>query len=211
MSKYNTFNPNSFSVHQKIVQLVDKEKKVLDIGCAEGTLSEKMNINGCEVTGIELDENAAKKAQRYCKEVIIGDIESIELKDEFLNYFDFIILADVLEHLKQPLEVLEKLTKYLKDNGQIIVSLPNIANWRIRFKLLMGNFDYESYGILDAGHLRFFTEKNAKNLLLDSGLKISKLDVTVGDVERFASFFHSIGILWPNLFAFQFLIVAKKS
>ncbi|MGB9978575.1 class I SAM-dependent methyltransferase [Methanobacterium sp.] len=210
MSKYNTFNTNSFSVHQKIVQSIGKEKKVLDVGCAEGNLSEKMNINECEVIGIELDKNAAKKAQKYCKKVFIGDVEEIELKDEFLNYFDFIIFADILEHLKYPMNVLKEFMKYLKDDGRIIVSLPNIANWRIRFKLLMGNLDYESQGILDEGHLRFFTEKNAKKLLRDSGLKISKFDITVGDVKRFASFFHFIGMLWPNFLAFQFLIIAEK-
>lgn len=210
MSKYNTFNLNKFSVHQKIVQLVGKQKKVLDIGCAEGNLSEKMSINECEVVGIELDKNAALKAQKYCKEVVIGDVESIKLKDEYSNYFDFIIFADILEHLRSPSNVLKKFIKYLKDDGYIIVSLPNIANWRIRFKLLRGNFDYKSYGILDEGHLRFFTEKNAKKLLIDSGLEIYEFDITIGDVEKFASFFHSIGKLWPNFLAFQFFIIAKK-
>ena len=96
------------------------------------------------------------------------------------------------------------------DNGYIIISLPNIANWRIRFSLLMGNFDYESYGILDEGHLRFFTEKSAKKLLSDAGLKIFEFDITVGDVDKFANLFHWIGVLWPNFLAFQFLIIAKK-
>jgi hypothetical protein len=97
------------------------------------------------------------------------------------------------------------------DNGCIIISLPNIANWRIRLKLLIGNFDYESYGILDEGHLRFFTDKTAKKLIQDAGLEIYKFDVTVGDVNRLAGLFHSFGLIWPNLLAYQFLIIAKKS
>jgi 2-polyprenyl-3-methyl-5-hydroxy-6-metoxy-1,4-benzoquinol methylase len=96
MSKYNTLNENPFSVHQKIVQLVGEQKKVLDVGCATGHVSKKLYTNKCDVIGIELDEKSSQEAHKYCEEVIIGDVESIELKDKYLNYFDFIIFADVL-------------------------------------------------------------------------------------------------------------------
>ena len=211
MSKYNTFNKNTFSVHTRILQFVGEQKKVLDIGCGDGHLSEKMSLNGCEVTGIELDEKSSQKAQKYSKELITGDVESIELKDKYINYFDFIIFADVLEHLKYPSQVLNQFNNFLKEDGHIIISLPNVANWRIRFNLLTGNFDYQSYGILDEGHLRFFTEKSAKKLLSESGLKISNFDITVGDLDRFANLFHKIGVLWPSFLAFQFLIIAERN
>ncbi len=211
MSKYNTLNKNPCSVHQKIVQFVGKQKTVLDVGCAGGYLSDKLCKNKNHVIGIELDEKSSQEARKYCKEVIIGDIESIELKDKYINYFDFIIFADVLEHLKDPSEVLNRFSKYLINNGYIIISVPNIANWRIRLKLLMGNFDYERYGILDEGHLRFFTEKTARKLIKNARLEIYKFDVTVGDINRLAEQFHSFGLMWPNLLAYQFLIITKKS
>lgn len=210
MSKYNTLNINPFSVHQKIVQCVGKQKKVLDVGCAVGILTKEMKNNGCEVVGIELDEESANIAQEYCSELVLGDVESIELKAQYNNYFDFIIFADILEHLKEPSTVFKRFANYLKEDGYIIVSLPNVANWRIRLKLLLGNFDYEKHGILDESHLKFFTEKNAKKLIFEAGFEISKFDVTVGDIGRFATIFHYIGCLWPNMFAFQFLIIAKK-
>ncbi len=211
MLKYDTFNQNPYSVHQKIIQFVGEKKKVLDVGCAGGHISKKLYTNKCDVIGIELDKNSSLEAQNYCEEIIIGDVESIELKDKYINYFDFIIFADVLEHLKNPSEVINHFSKYLIDKGYIIISLPNIANWRIRFNLLMGNFDYESYGILDEGHLRFFTEKTAKKLIRDAGLEIYEFDVTIGDVNKLAGLFHSFGLMWPNLLAFQFLIIARKS
>jgi len=211
MTKYDTLNLNPFSVHQKIVQCVGKQKKVLDVGCAVGILAKEMKNNDCEVIGIELDEESADIAQNYCTELVRGDVESIELKPQYNNYFDFIIFADILEHLRDPIIVLERFAKYLKDDGHIIVSLPNVANWRVRLKLLSGNFDYETHGILDESHLRFFTEKTAKNLIFDVGLEIVDFDVTVGDVNFFAKFLHLLGSWWPSLIAYQFLIIVKKS
>jgi len=138
MTKYDTLNLHPFSVHQKVIQLVGKQKRVLDVGCGTGSLAKEMNKNHCEVTGIELDDDSADVAQMYCKVLIRGDVESIELDKEFYNYFDVIIFADVLEHLKDPSSVLKRFIKYLKDDGFLIISLPNIANWRIRLKLLFG-------------------------------------------------------------------------
>lgn len=210
MGKYQEFNTSPFSMHTQIVNFIQNKSKVLDIGCAEGYLSKEISSNGCEVVGIELDEKAALKSRKYCKEVIIGNIESISLDDKYLNYFDYIILADVLEHLKNPLLILSRFKKYLKDDGYLIISVPNIANWRVRFKLLRGNFDYEEMGILDKEHIRFFTEKTAKKLVTDAGFEICEFNLTVGDLDSLANLFHSFGLIWPSLLAYQFLIVSKK-
>jgi O-antigen biosynthesis protein len=211
MGKYSSFNPNPYSTHTQIVQFIDGQKKVLDVGCADGHLSKKIQSNNSEVVGIEIDQIAAKEASKYCKELICGDVESTELSDKYISYFDFIIFSDVLEHLKEPLMVLKRFKKYLKDDGYVIIALPNISNWRLRVKFLFGNFEYEDKGLLDRSHIRFFNEKSAKKLLQDADLEIYKFDLTVGDVKkRYAKFFHYIGTLWPNFLAYQFLIIAKK-
>ena len=210
MGKYGFFNHDAYSMHTQIVNFVTEKKKILDVGCSEGHLSKNLSSRGCEVVGIELDEESSKKAEKYCKDVFCEDIEFIKLPEEYENYFDFIIFADVLEHLKEPLIVLKRFKKYLKGDGYVLVSLPNVSNWRLRIKFLFGNFEYEEKGLLDKGHLRFFNAKNAKKLLIDSGFEVCKFDLTVGDVPRYAKFCHFIGLLWPNLLAYQFLIIAKK-
>ncbi|ADZ08973.1 Methyltransferase type 11 [Methanobacterium lacus] len=209
MSKYCQFNTNPYGVHQNIISVVGQNKKVLDVGCSEGILTKKMKQNNCDVTGIELDEEASKIAEEFCNELIIGDVEFIQLDTKYEKYFDIILFADILEHLKEPSEVLTRFKKYLNDEGIIIISVPNIANWRKRIQLLFGKFDYQEYGILDNTHIKFFTEKSIKEIIDDAGYKIVKFDLTVGDLNRFSRFFHSVGMIWPNLFAFQFLIVAK--
>lgn len=210
MSKYDIFDSNVYGAHKKIVDCIGFEKKVLDIGCAEGTISEKLFSHKCEVLGIELDEKSAQKAKKYCNDVVIGNVELIELNKEYENYFDIILFADVLEHLKEPLEVLRRFKKYLKDDGYMVISLPNIANWRMRFKLLLGNFDYEDCGLLDKTHLRFYNLKGVKKLLSDADLEIVNLDVSLKGTKKFPKFSYSISLKWPNLLAYQFLITAKK-
>jgi methionine biosynthesis protein MetW len=210
MSQYDVLNCNKFSVHQKIVKLVGNGKKVLDVGCSVGTISAVMKTNGCEVFGIELDESSAIEASKHCVEVFRGDVESIKLDEKYEKYFDVIIFADILEHLKDPSRALRRFKCYLKEDGIVIISLPNIANWRIRLNLLFGNFDYKDHGLLDRGHLRFFTLKNSKNLIKISGYEIISFDSTVGDLNRFANIFYRLGRLWPGFLAYQFLIVAQS-
>lgn len=210
MSKYDYYNSNPYSVHQKIIHNVGKNKKVLDVGCSEGLLAKRMYQNNCTVVGIELDNEAALKAKSFCKEVIVGDVESAILNQKYLNHFDVIVFADILEHLKDPLRLLMTFKKYLNNDGYIIVSIPNITNWKIRLQLLFGKFEYKEYGILDNGHLRFFNEKGATKLVNDAGFEIVELDLSVGDVNKFSKIVHSIGRIRPNLLAFQFLIIARK-
>lgn len=210
MGKYDFFNYDPYSTHSNIVKSVKEHKKVLDVGCADGNLARVISSKDCEIVGIEIDKKAAKNAQKFCEEIIIADIESIRLSSKYHGYFDYILFADVLEHIKDPLVVLKRFKKYLNQDGSIIISLPNVTNWKMRIKILLGNFEYEERGLLDSGHIRFFNEKSAKKLLDDAGLEIIKFDLTVGDAPIGARFFHFIGTLWPNLFAYQFLMIAKK-
>ena len=101
-------------MHYQIVKFVDDQKKVLDVGCADGKLSEVLSSKNCEVIGIEINQLAANNAQKFCKEIIIGDIESIILPTKYQGYFDYLVFADVLEHIKDPLIVLEKFKKIFK-------------------------------------------------------------------------------------------------
>lgn len=95
------FNPSYIGPRQGIVNLIpDEVRKVLDVGCSTGVLSESIKRkNGAEVTGIEVDNDMANVAKEKLDRVVVGDIENISLLDYFSpNYFDCIIFADVLEH-----------------------------------------------------------------------------------------------------------------
>ncbi len=209
MPNYDFFNPDPYGVHTKALNLVGEKKRVLEIGCATGQISRRLAENGCEVIGIEINKESAEIAKKYCKAVLICDVETIE---DFLHHdFDFILLLDVLEHLRSPLALLEKLKTYIKKGGSIVVSLPNVTNWRVRWDLLFGRFDYSDYGILDKSHLRFFNEKSARKIMQDADFDIIMFDIvpTVPIIHIRSSFAYLIARIRTNFFASQFLIVGR--
>lgn len=191
-----------YGSHNQIIELVGRNKKVIDVGCNKGYLSSKFKENGCYVVGIEADLESANIAKKICDEIVIGDIEQMEKLQYPDNYFDCMVLADVLEHLKNPEKALLVLKRYLNTKGFIVASLPNIARIDIRLNLLFGKFDYTETGILDRTHLRFFTLTNAKKLFTDCGYKILQVNFT-GRFKKFK--------LFSKLMSFQFIISAKKA
>lgn len=92
---------------------------------------------------------------------------------DFKKYFDYIICADILEHLSDPWVILNKIHKWLKDDGKIIVTLPNIRNYRILKDLVfLGKWEYKESGILDKTHLRFFTKSSFSKALSRADFEI---------------------------------------
>lgn len=150
--------------------------KILDVGCGTGLLGYEMKKKGNYVYGVDISKkelDMTSKRLNYVKNIDITKHEIILPKD-----FDIIVFADVLEHLKDPLSCLKNFKNYLKVNGEIIVSLPNVACYNVRLSLLLGRFNYKKYGILDDTHLRFFTKKTARQLIEDAGYRILKVDTT---------------------------------
>jgi SAM-dependent methyltransferase len=193
-------------------------KIILDVGCATGYLGKELKLKGNKVIGLEISEKAAEEAKRDLDEVIIGNIEEIDLPFSE-KYFDVIICADVLEHLFDPKNILIKLRKYLKDDGEMLVVIPNIAYWAIRLQMLLGKFEYEEQGILDNGHIRLYTYKTAKELVGEAGLNIIKTEFTIGGNRMLGMpvlggtliFISSILLkLFPSLFACNFIFVLMK-
>ena len=173
---------DEYTTYWKIIRRVHEDATVLDVGCGNGVLGDFLiKLKKCTMYGIEINKLSAQEANRKGYEFIyIFDLDSIDrVYVPFRSKsFDYIIFADVLEHLKDPLKVLITLKPLLKDSGHIICSIPNIAVWGMRLKLLLGKWEYEDYGILDKTHLRFFTIKTAKELVERAGFKIIDSDYT---------------------------------
>jgi GT2 family glycosyltransferase/cyclopropane fatty-acyl-phospholipid synthase-like methyltransferase len=167
------FNPSySNMIRFDLVNMIENDRKdnlnILEIGCGTGaTLLEiKSRYKNCNIFGIEICKGPAKIASNVC-DTIVGNIEELELTYEN-KFFDYIILGDVLEHLNNPWEVLSSLKKYLKKDGYIIASIPNIMHVSVMRNLAQGNFSYTDAGILDRTHLRFFTLKEIQKLFNDN-------------------------------------------
>ncbi len=178
--------------------LPDKAERVLDVGCGNGALGKALKERGVarKVVGIEINAKAASDARYNIDEVISVDIESAGLKFE-KEYFDLIIFGDVLEHLYNPWKVLAEMKAYLKKDGHILISIPNVRYYRVLCGLIFkGEFKYEEDGILDKDHIRFFTLKMLRRYAKDAGLKIVKIK------RNFSGHFSFLfNLLCLNLFA----------
>ena len=165
------------------LKLVGRNKTVLEVGPATGYITRILKSFGNRVCCVEIDNEAAKEAEKYCDMMIVGDIEELDLDSYFeAEQFDVILFGDVLEHLRWPKKVLKKVKKYLKPDGYIVASIPNIAHGDIILSLICGKFEYRPLGLLDETHLRFFTIKNIFKMFRESGYKISEVYTTKCEV-----------------------------
>jgi O-antigen biosynthesis protein len=159
--------------HAYLLSWVGYNKSVLEVGCSSGYLTKVMAARGCEVVGMEIDPDAALAAEEWAERVVVGDIDEGDVwnyvKDES---FDVVLLGDILEHLRDPLDSLRQAVKKLKPSGYVISSLPNIAHGDIRLSLMLGRFTYADTGLLDRTHVRFFTAETARQLHAEAGLCI---------------------------------------
>jgi len=218
MERVYRFDPNPLNTHFLLLSEVPAKSRVLEIGTASGYMGEYlMEEKKCTVWGVEPVEEYYWDALKCNYEKLFNStIEDFFKCPEAINEkFDVIFLGDVLEHTVNPGEVLSILKNYLNSTGIIIISLPNIAHYTTRWQLFTGRWDMQDGGILDRTHLRFFTLKTMKEMVVNSGYEITKVRPSSGYIERFGlnklmGIGRKILFAWPTLFAVQFIIVAKQ-
>ncbi|NLP10324.1 class I SAM-dependent methyltransferase [bacterium] len=178
-------------------------KTVLDVGCSAGQLGKLLREEkGCTVYGVDISPEAVRSAAGVLQAAEVMDVE----RDPFPfadHRFQVVLFVDVLEHLFNPEEVLKKFQNYLTPDGVMVVSIPNVANISIRLRLLMGRWDYTTSGILDEGHVRFYTLKTMRALFHACGLEIEEQ----GSAPRYRC--KRLTRWWPTLLANQFIFVLQ--
>ncbi len=154
--------------------------RILDIGCGTGSMGRGIRTRWGNVTLVGIEKDAARgfEAKAYYDRVIIADAATWEA-DLGEESFDTIVMADVLEHVEDPVKLLKKYVPYLSPQGVLVLSVPNIRYHEVLGGLAQGRFDYQEQGILDRSHLRFFTRKTLVELLEQTGLQIETLGANV--------------------------------
>lgn len=213
---YVPLNERPLGGHMRLLAMVGAgEKHVLDIGCSSGYLARPLVERGCTVVGIERDPQAAEAARDVCEEVIVGDVEELDLPFEHES-FDVVLCGDLVEHLRNPQSLLARVQPFLKPQGRLVLTTPNVANWALRLSLLGGRWRYTNRGLLDRTHVHLFTRKTLLEALDNAGYRVVQLDFTLPmpspvasrphALERVA---HAVGRLRPSLFAYQFVVAAE--
>ena len=209
------------NIRMDIISLIplNPAQKILEIGAGAGNtlLFIKESNLAKEVMGIELMEIAnSNQNNPLIDKFQIANIEheNIQAPDE---YFDIIICADVLEHLVDPWSIIDKVSRCLKKDGLLIVSIPNIREWKTLGKVIFqGDFSYQSSGgIMDKTHLRFFCKKNIYQMLNTPVLstiysKPNFMLKVVPEGKRRRIFNLLTFRLFEDFLAIQYLFIARK-
>ena len=204
---------------EKLVRL-NSESSVLDIGPGSGFIGKFLQGQGVtNISAVEIDAAAREHVKPLYKEVV-GSLEGLGKQ-----VFDAIILLDVIEHMAEPECFLQNVTEYLKPGGFVLISVPNVAHWSVRFQLLFGFFEYTNRGQLDRTHLQLFNRRRVKRLEKSApSLKAIEYNSTISPLELVFPEFVTTSYLFelcsrtrlafarvlPGLFAYQHLCCLEK-
>ena len=154
--------------------------RLLDVGGGEGGfLDAAKGVFGCETHLAEYSPEACIKASRHVDQVWEGDFLTqpfMGLENRGTSAFDCITFIDVLEHAIDPQKWLQRARELLTPGGSVVASIPNVGHWGVIADLLEGRWDYCPVGIHCVTHVRFFTEHTLRDLFLDSGFAVERLD-----------------------------------
>ena len=170
-----------------ILGQLPRNLKVLDVGCGSGMHgAELTRILQHKVTGVDLSGPSIEKAKKRLAAASVADVTAPERYPFFgRERFDVILFSDMLEHLTDPLDVLNRHLALLAPGGHVVISIPNVAIWNVRLGLLFGKFNYTDTGTLDRTHLRFFTRRTLDGFVDQAGLRVVSKRITPGMVRPF--------------------------
>lgn len=170
-------DPTGSGSHARVVRLVGTGRTVLEVGAATGSTTRVLRANGCSVTAVEIDPEAAAAASAWADRLVVADLEATSLRDAVApaTAFDVVVAADVLEHLRSPLRVLREMVALTAEGGRCVVSVPNVAHGSVRLALLEGRWEYAEDGLLDRTHVHLFTKASLERLFDDAGLDLVEL------------------------------------
>ena len=210
--------------NRNVVALIDRAaQRVLDVGCGCGQTAALLRARDPHkrIDGITASQEEAEVARAHLDECWVADIETA-LPDALAGrQYDVLVLAHVLEHLRDPERTLARLTRLLAPGGSCIIALPNVMTYKQRWQFLLGRFEYQSSGVMDETHLRFYSYDTADRLLRQT----PELVLTRRSVVGAAPLWRARRVLpgwltaeidalacrrWPNLFGGEVLLECSK-
>jgi 2-polyprenyl-3-methyl-5-hydroxy-6-metoxy-1,4-benzoquinol methylase len=205
---------------QKLVQ--PRDRRILDVGCGEGALAAALKQSGADhVAGIEASPDAARHARGQLDVLVEGDVLQADLPFRD-GEFDYLVFADVLEHLAEPERALERLLPFLREDGRVIVSVPNMRFYWVLLRLVVDRWAYVDAGVRDRTHLRVVTRHSLVLMLAKQGLTVERLERNyrlledqshIGRAGALATRIASKTIapwVFPDLLAYQYIAVARR-
>lgn len=214
-----------YSSHFYGFRLVGTDQRVLEVGCCNGSFGAELVKAGNRVTGVDAAPSVPLTAgyqNVYTADPEAGLGPLTQSASGPVGKFDRVLMLDILEHLRDPSNLLENCKKVLAERGRVVLSVPNSVNLTVRLMVLFGSFEYSDRGILDWSHLRFFTARSIQALLKRHGYKITGRHSTVMPLERIipmrsdspvlkagSRLLRVLTRLAPGLLAYEIVLVAE--
>jgi predicted TPR repeat methyltransferase len=224
MSNVYTFKDFEGSSHRILIGLVRRFAPrgglLVDLGAAGGELGAAVRDHFGRTIGFEFDADRIGDLHPRFDQVVIADLETVR---ELPKNAKAVVLADILEHLRNSSDLLRCVSASLAPDGRVFISVPNIANITVRLGLLFGVFEYRDRGILDFTHVRFFTMRTIKRDIENAGFRILAIRGSSVPIRLIIGRFTPEPILrlgeriltwvtrlWRGLFAYQIIVVAAR-
>lgn len=196
-------------------------QSVLDVGCGAGDNARLLSASGIKVWGATASEAEAQIARNFCEQVWTGDLETESLPFP-RDFFDVLLFSHVLEHFVHPERVLDRLSSHLKRGGIIAAAVPNMANFRCRWRLLKGDWRREDAGPFDRTHYQFWSYETFERVFKSANLEVvskhpGQTSIPLWPLRRWLPrkaaglLDRSVGGQFPNLFSDQVLVIARRS
>lgn len=219
-----TFKDFEGSSHRILLDLIRRHRPrggtLLDLGAAGGELGSAIRDHFDRTIGFEYNVDCVADLVGRFDQVVIADLERVK---QLPHGVSAIVLADVIEHLRNPAHALGLVREALAEEGHAFISVPNIANITVRLGLLFGVFEYRDRGILDHTHLRFYTVRTIRREIENAGFRIeevqgSSVPIRLIAGRRMPELLLRVGErmltwlthIWRGLFAYQVILVAVK-
>ena len=182
--RYSYAGTHRGEVTDRLLSVIPPESRLLDVGCGTGSISQLLRERlRLDFVGLEPNAERSAVARSRGLDVRTDVLDSRSL--DGLGLFDVVLFADVLEHLVDPVEVLRVARMALKPGGVVVASVPNVAHWFVRFNLMRGKFEYQSSGLMDATHLRWFTRRSVRRPFEAAGFVVAAQTTTSGALQPF--------------------------
>jgi 2-polyprenyl-3-methyl-5-hydroxy-6-metoxy-1,4-benzoquinol methylase len=214
-----TLKHSPSSSHMQVLAAIAPGSVVLDLGCSQGLLAAPLRKKNVRVVGVDSGEPAlvSPELDAYYQRDLEAPLELPETR-----VFDYVVVSDVIEHVVNRVELLRSVRRYLKPEGRLLISTPNVALWFYRLSLAAGRFEYGPRGILDETHVHLFTRATFRREVEHAAFRILSERVTSlpfeivfestgrsRAVRALAASYHFLARLWPEMFAYQFLLEAE--
>ncbi len=209
------------SMLYKIFSRIRKGSSVLEMGCSYGRMTRYMKEElQCKVSIVELDEESFLSAKQYAEDGYCGNLERLNFGELFSGrQYDYIIFADVLEHLMNPGDILAQVKPLLKDDGEVIISIPNICHNDVLSQLYLNCVRYTSIGLMDDTHIHFWGRENINSFARASGYDVLLTDAVYvspfsteqnADPKQLPAVWHKALSMRDYNDVYQYFLVLKK-